>query len=651
MKHLLLSSLMCLLLFGTSQFVQAQNVPFQGTAISSLGQVLTSQTITVRLSVFNDIASGSAAYVETQTVTTSATGAFSVQVGTGTAVTGTYASVNLMSSVHFLQVEIKPASGSYNTISKGPIAQSIVVCPPNPPTTPTAGTHVASTTQIVWNWNSVADATAYKWNTVNDFSTATDIGAALTKTETALTCNTAYTRYVWAYTVCGHSAVLTVNQTTSACNSSCGSPITVNHVAGTIAPVSKTVTYGVVGTIAGETTKCWITSNLGADHQGTAVDDATEPSAGWYWQFNLKQGRKHDGTILTPAWIMYTDENSDWLTANDPCSELGSGWRIPTMTEWINVNTAGNWTEWSGPWNSGLKLHAAGFLMGDGSLVQRGSTGDNWSSLQEDASIGMAFLFNSGGTNSMNYNYKGAGFSVRCIKDATVSSIPTLTTTSITAIAQTTATGGGNVTADGGATVSARGICWSTSSNPSITDSHTTDGSGTGIFVSNLTGLTANTLYHVRAYATNSAGTAYGSDISFTTCGSSLTINHVAGAAAPVSKTVTYGIVGNIPGANTKCWITSNLGADQQATAFNDATEASAGWFWQFNRKQGYKNDGTTVTPAWTIPIMNESSKWLSANDSCTSELGSGWRLPTSTEWTNVNASGNWTNKIGRAHV
>ena len=94
---------------------------------------------------------------------------------------------------------------------------------------------------------------------------------------------------------------------------------------------------------------------------------------------------------------------------------------------------------------------------------------------------------------------------------------PTVTTTAISDIDKTTATGGGNVTADGGATVTARGICWSTSQNPTISDSHTTDGTGTGSFTSAMTGLTANTTYYVRAYATNSAGTAYGEAVSFTT--------------------------------------------------------------------------------------------------------------------------------------
>jgi uncharacterized protein (TIGR02145 family) len=100
---------------------------------------------------------------------------------------------------------------------------------------------------------------------------------------------------------------------------------------------------------------------------------------------------------------------------------------------------------------------------------------------------------------------------------STLATLPTVTTTAVTNITPTTATSGGNVTSDGGATVTARGVCWSTSSNPTMADSHTTDGSGTGLFVSSLTGLTAVTLYYVRAYAVNSVGTAYGDEVSFTT--------------------------------------------------------------------------------------------------------------------------------------
>ena len=111
---------------------------------------------------------------------------------------------------------------------------------------------------------------------------------------------------------------------------------------------------------------------------------------------------------------------------------------------------------------------------------------------------------------------------LQTITVANPATAPTVTTTAISNIDKTTATGGGNVSADGGASVTARGICWSTSQNPTISGSHTTDGTGTGSFTSSMTGLTANTTYYVRAYATNSAGTAYGEQVSFTTLAAGL---------------------------------------------------------------------------------------------------------------------------------
>jgi uncharacterized protein (TIGR02145 family) len=95
--------------------------------------------------------------------------------------------------------------------------------------------------------------------------------------------------------------------------------------------------------------------------------------------------------------------------------------------------------------------------------------------------------------------------------------IPVLISTGITSLTMTSAIAGGNISADNGAAVTARGVCWGTSANPTTSDNKTTDGGGNGIFVSNITGLTANTIYHARAYATNSAGTAYGNQVDFKT--------------------------------------------------------------------------------------------------------------------------------------
>ncbi|MCX6249380.1 MAG: DUF1566 domain-containing protein [Bacteroidetes bacterium] len=98
---------------------------------------------------------------------------------------------------------------------------------------------------------------------------------------------------------------------------------------------------------------------------------------------------------------------------------------------------------------------------------------------------------------------------------STLADLPALTTDPVTSIAPTTATSGGNISSDGGATVTVRGVCWSTSANPTLADSHSSDGIGTGTFISNLTGLAANTFYYVRAYATNSSGISYGNQRTF----------------------------------------------------------------------------------------------------------------------------------------
>lgn len=99
----------------------------------------------------------------------------------------------------------------------------------------------------------------------------------------------------------------------------------------------------------------------------------------------------------------------------------------------------------------------------------------------------------------------------------TTPTLPSVFTLYVDNVTQTSVLGGGNVTNDGGATVTERGLCWSVSSNPTISDSHLSNGGGTGEFWQSITGLAANTTYHVKAYATNSVGTSYGNEVIFTT--------------------------------------------------------------------------------------------------------------------------------------
>lgn len=102
-------------------------------------------------------------------------------------------------------------------------------------------------------------------------------------------------------------------------------------------------------------------------------------------------------------------------------------------------------------------------------------------------------------------------------KKADSITVPVLTTSPVISITFTSATSGGISTSDGKSAITAEGVCWSTSPGPTTGDPKTIDGNSIGQFISTITGLTAGTLYYVRAYASNSAGTAYGDEISFST--------------------------------------------------------------------------------------------------------------------------------------
>jgi uncharacterized protein (TIGR02145 family) len=141
-------------------------------------------------------------------------------------------------------------------------------------------------------------------------------------------------------------------------------------------------------------------------------------------------------------------------------------------------------------------------------------------------------------------------------------SLATLTTTDITLITSTTAHSGGNITNAGGGNILARGICWSTSAAPTIAGSHTSDGTGTGAFPSDMTALSSATLYHVRAYATNEAGTTYGNELTLTTLTVTLpvvttaTVTSITGVSASTGGNVTDAGNGTIS-ARGVCWGTS----------------------------------------------------------------------------------------------
>jgi uncharacterized protein (TIGR02145 family) len=142
------------------------------------------------------------------------------------------------------------------------------------------------------------------------------------------------------------------------------------------------------------------------------------------------------------------------------------------------------------------------------SKTNDGTGSSSWVSSVTGLSPGTTYYLRGYATNSMGTAYGDQKSAI------TLAAPPTVNTLAVNPTTETTATGGGNIVSDGGSPVTARGICWSTNQSPTILNNRTLNGTGTGSFTSSMTGLTTNTTYYVRAYATNAIGTSYGSESS-----------------------------------------------------------------------------------------------------------------------------------------
>jgi uncharacterized protein (TIGR02145 family) len=210
--------------------------------------------------------------------------------------------------------------------------------------------------------------------------------------------------------------------------------------------------------------------------------------------------------------------------------------------------------------------------------------------------------------------------------------VPQVSTDSISQISLTYATCYGTISSDGGSEVIESGVCWSTNQSPTVSDSKTTEGKGTGSFTSDLSGLLSATNYYIRAYATNNNGTGYGSSIAFTTLkvkdllfNPSITYGSVSDMESNVYKTVTIG---------NQTWLAENL----KSTKFNDGTAIplvegdstwadlnSAAYCWYNNDARTYKAAYGALYNWYVIDAESNGNKNV---------CPAGWHVPSDAEWT-----------------
>ena len=358
-------------------------------------------------------------------------------------------------------------------------------------------------------------------------------------------------------------------------------------------------------------------------------------------------------------------QNSSSSSAN-PSGVQGicpTGWHVPSDAEWTQLTDyVGNQTQYQCDNSSDNIAKALASTTGWNSSSINCAVGNNpgtnnatgfsalpageYSGYDDDDNVGYGTDFwsategNDGNAYYRNLYYisagvyrnnfgKYGGFSVRCVRDATLS---TVTTNTVNNITSTSVTCGGNVTSDGGATVTARGVCWSTSQNPSVSDSHTTDGSGTGSFISSITGLTASTTYYVRAYATNSVGTSYGAQRSFTTVGDGDPCPGAATVTDYDNNTYNTVIIGS------QCWMKENLRTTHYANGTSIELGSSTSTTTDYRYYPGNSSSNVSTYGYlynWKAVMGGSSSS--SANPSGVQGIcPMGWHVPSHAEWTEL---------------
>ena len=219
--------------------------------------------------------------------------------------------------------------------------------------------------------------------------------------------------------------------------------------------------------------------------------------------------------------------------------------------------------------------------------------------------------------------------------------LPTVVTADVTEITTNSAKGGGEVTNDGGAEVTERGICWGANENPTLDDNHVAAGTGTGAFTAMMNGLEAGATYHVRAFATNEVGTAYGLDREFVTSSGGGTIEEYVDLCLP-SGTL---------------WATCNVGANSPEE-FGDYIawgETEPKTIFTVGTYKYCNGDFYSLTKYCNDPFYGYNgftdnlAVLLSEDDAATVNLGENWCMPTKEQWQELfdNTDAIWTTQNG----
>ncbi|UEG49904.1 fibronectin type III domain-containing protein [Ferruginibacter lapsinanis] len=512
---------------------------------------------------------------------------------------------------------------------------------PGAPTS-SAATAVGSD-QFTANWSAPSGgAVTYTYtliySTTSDFSsgnvsiTAIPSGT-LSKTVTGLAANTQYWYKVLANNVTGDGVASTTQTLTTTAN---------------VAPTLTTPTVSAI-TNSSATLGATITTNGGATilDRGTVYGTSANPTGNGSSEGGTTVAAfTHSRTGLAPNTFYYFRG----YATNSVGTSYSADGTFTTLPDAPIVGTASNiaGTSFTANWSAPTIPGTANY----GYEVQVSTDGTNFTSpftftVSQVASpattvsaTGLAFnttyFFRVRAVNVQgNGAWSAASASVQTL------ALPTVTTTTATSITTTTATSGGNVTAEGSASVTARGVVWNTSAAPTVAlGTKTSNGTGAGSFSSSITGLTANTKYFYRAYATSSIGTAYGTESNFTTLpnaptsaaatavgATGFTANWTAptGGSETYTYTLQYSTTSDFSSGNTSITAISGAATSQVVTGLSSTTQ-----YW-YHVLATNTTGASVYSSTQTLVTTVAAATLLTAN------------LTSTTGWTSSNTTNGWT--------
>ena len=430
-----------------------------------------------------------------------------------------------------------------------------------------------------------------------------------------------------------------------------GMTITLNFNAGTgelASPVSATPKYVDLGLPSGIK---WADRNVGATKPWEYGDHFAwgETST----KDNYSEETYSHVKVIRGNYVIAKYKGSDYsiLLAEDDAAtaKWGGEWRMPTKEERDELYEYCNW-EWttkngvegykvtSKQNGNSIFLPLAGCIDGDWTNT---AYGFYWTSTVNTENTWNAYDINfTSSSVLMNDDVRVYGRSVRPVYGPRAAVMPVVVTSAVTQITENSAVLGGNVTYDGNATVTERGVVYSTSPNPVITNLNNfirPCGWGTGEFTYNATTLQANTTYYVRAYAKNEKGTAYGAEVSFTTKSSSSS-DHTGTENG--HEYVDLGL--------SVKWATFNVGASKPEDygdyfAWGETTTKSTYDWSTYKYCNGSSSTLTKYNDSSSYGTVDNKTVLDKEDDAAAVNWGGSWRMPTRAEQDELREQCTWT--------